>query len=190
MGQNAEELREDIAQTRAELGRDLDALGDRVSPRRMMERRTNRTRRWFGDARERVRGTVTGAPHAAAERVSSGTSSAAEAVSSGMHAVPDRATEATRGNPGMAGMVAFGVGFLVGLAITPSETEKEAVGRLEPHLEPLKGELSSSAHQVADSMKETGHDVAEDLQASARGHVESVKEAASQQNQPTPARQY
>ena len=179
MGQDAEELKEDIAQTRADLGRDLDALGDRVSPRRMMERRTNRAKRWLADARDRVMGTVTAMPHAAAERVSEGASSASGAVTSGVQAVPERAAQATRGNPSMAGMVAFGLGFLVGIAITPSSAEEEMVNRLEPHLEPLKGELSSSAHDVAESVKETGKEVAEDLQSSAKEHVESVKEAAT-----------
>jgi hypothetical protein len=179
MGQNAEELKEDIAQTRADLGRDLDALGDRVSPRRMMERRTNRAKRWMGDVRDRVMGTVTAVPHAAAGKMSEGASSAADAVSSGVHAVPDRAAQATRGNPSMAGMVAFGLGFLAGIAITPSSTEEQMVERLEPHLEPLKGELSSSAQEVAESMKESGKEVAEDLQSSAKEHVENVKEAAT-----------
>ena len=42
MGQSAEELRYEIADTRAELGQTLDAIGDRVSPGRMIERRKNR----------------------------------------------------------------------------------------------------------------------------------------------------
>src|SRR6187402_1887589 len=126
MGQNAEELKDDIAQTRAELGRDLDALGDRVSPRRMMERRTNRAKRWVGGVRDRVMGTVTAAPHAAAGKVSDGASSAADAV----QAVPEKAAQVTRGNPTMAGMVAFGLGFLVGIAITPSSAEEVMVDRL------------------------------------------------------------
>lgn len=175
MGENAEELKSDIAQTRAELGRDLDALGDRVSPRRMMERRRNRAGRWINDARDRILGTVTGPPHAAADHVSDAASSAVDMIES----VPDRATQATRGNPGMAGMVAFGVGFLLGMALAPTDTEQQVVERLEPHLEPLKGELASSARDVADSVKETGREVADDLQASAKGHVESVKETAS-----------
>ena len=39
---SAEELRYEIADTRAELGQTLDAIGDRVSPGRMIERRKNR----------------------------------------------------------------------------------------------------------------------------------------------------
>jgi ElaB/YqjD/DUF883 family membrane-anchored ribosome-binding protein len=181
MGQNteelrAEEIREDIAQTRADLGRDLDALGDRVSPRRMMERRTNRTRRWFGSARDRIMGSMSEAQHAAGDR----TSAAAERMSSGASAVPEMATEGVRGHPTVAGAVAFGVGFLVALAITPSEREVEVVERMEPHLEPMKGELASSAQNVTESVKETGKEVAGDLQSSAKEHAENVKESAGQ----------
>lgn len=180
MGQNAEELKDDIAQTRAELGRDLESLGDRVSPRRMMERRTNRTRRWVSDARDRIMGTAAAAPRQAAETVTGGVSSTKELVSAGVGAVPERATQATRGNPGLAGAVAFGLGFLVGIAITPSDAEMQAVERIEPQLEPLKGELASSARDLAESVKETGKEVAGDLQSSAKDHVEHVKEAAGQ----------
>ena len=44
MGQSAEELRRDIEQTRNGLGNTMEAIGDRVSPSRMMERRKNRFR--------------------------------------------------------------------------------------------------------------------------------------------------
>ena len=36
MGTSAEELRRDIAQTREDLGETIDAIGDRVSPGRVM----------------------------------------------------------------------------------------------------------------------------------------------------------
>ena len=41
MGQSADELRHDIEATRGQLGETLDAIGDRVSPGRMIERRKN-----------------------------------------------------------------------------------------------------------------------------------------------------
>ena len=63
MGQTAEELRaqqlrEEIAQGRSELSGTLDAIGDRVSPRRIAERRVNRIFGVFGTVRERVMGTA------------------------------------------------------------------------------------------------------------------------------------
>ena len=40
MGKTAEELRFEIAQQRVDLTRDFEMIGDRVSPSRMVERRT------------------------------------------------------------------------------------------------------------------------------------------------------
>ena len=42
MGQTAEQLKEQIAGTRDDLSETLDAIGDRVSPGRVIERRKNR----------------------------------------------------------------------------------------------------------------------------------------------------
>ena len=54
MGQSATELKQEIAQTRQNLGETLDAIGDRVSPGRMVERRKNRMARGFQNVRDRV----------------------------------------------------------------------------------------------------------------------------------------
>ena len=42
MGQSTEELKRDIEQTRADMSGTLDAIEDRVSPSRMIQRRKNR----------------------------------------------------------------------------------------------------------------------------------------------------
>ena len=42
MGQGPEELRHDIERRRDDLGETIDAIGDRVSPGRIIERRRNR----------------------------------------------------------------------------------------------------------------------------------------------------
>ena len=44
MGQSAEELRREIEETRDNLTGTVDAIGDRVSPGRIVERKTNRAR--------------------------------------------------------------------------------------------------------------------------------------------------
>ena len=56
MGQTAEELRGQLVYQRAEVSRDLDAIGDRVSPHRMVERRQAAVRQRFTDIKERVMG--------------------------------------------------------------------------------------------------------------------------------------
>ena len=55
MGQSAEEVRRDIERTRADMGYTLDAMGDRMSPKRMVARRTGRVTGAFRSARTAVR---------------------------------------------------------------------------------------------------------------------------------------
>ena len=69
MGQSAEELRYEIADTRAELGQTLDAIGDRVSPGRMIERRKNRFVVGMRSAKDRIMGTASDAGTAVTDRV-------------------------------------------------------------------------------------------------------------------------
>ena len=58
MGQSAEELRRDIEDTRNHMGTTLDAIGDRVSPSRIVDRRRNRMRATYWAARDAVMGTA------------------------------------------------------------------------------------------------------------------------------------
>ena len=44
MGQAADELRQDIEQTREDMAETLDAIGDRISPRLQAERQMDRLR--------------------------------------------------------------------------------------------------------------------------------------------------
>ena len=61
MGQSADELRRDIEETRYGLTDTLDAIGDRVSPGRVIERRKNRAVQGLQSVRDRVMGSVGGA---------------------------------------------------------------------------------------------------------------------------------
>ena len=56
MGTTPDELRNELEQQRESLSRDLVAIGDRVSPNRIVERRRMAVRQSFGRAREAVMG--------------------------------------------------------------------------------------------------------------------------------------
>ena len=53
---NPDQIRADIEMTRDELGRDVDALADKVSPPKIMERQKTRLRQRLGDVKERQPG--------------------------------------------------------------------------------------------------------------------------------------
>ena len=115
MGQSAEELRYEIADTRAELGQTLDAIGDRVSPGRMIERRKNRFVVGMRSAKDRIMGTATDAGHAVtegAQGVGEGIADTAGSAVDTVRSAPQAARQQAQGNPVMAGAVAFGLGFL------------------------------------------------------------------------------
>jgi len=190
MGQSAEEVRRDIERTRADMGYTLDAMGDRVSPRRMVERRTSRVTGAFRNARTTIMGSTTSAAHRVSDTtasagsgvanmggtVASGASAALDTVKEG----PEMIRQQAQGNPMAAGLIAFGAGMLLGSLMPASSAEHQAATALAPKLEPLKDE----AMHIGQELKERASDTASDVAASMKQHAsdagEHVKEQASE----------
>jgi hypothetical protein len=161
VGTSAEELRRDIETTRSDLGETLDAIGDRVSPGRMMERRKNRVVSSVQSVRDRVMGTAADTGQAVGD--------AAGGAVETLKGTPDTVRHQTQGNPLAAGAIAFGFGVLLASVFPATQKEKQAADQLIDKAEPLKQEL-----------KQTGQEVAEHMKEPAREAVESVKETATQ----------
>jgi gas vesicle protein len=164
MGQSAEELRREIEYTREGLGETLDAIGDRVSPGRMVERRKNRVVNGLTSVRERVMGSASDTGHAIGD-------TAGGAVDT-VKGAPDAVLQQTQGSPLVAGALAFGVGVLMASVFPASAKEQEVAGQLKEKAKPL-----------ADDLKQTGQEMAEHLKEPAREAVESVKQAATEAQQ-------
>ena len=151
MGQSTEELRRDIAQTRGELGETLDAIGDRVSPGRMIERRKNRATNMVRGVHDRVMGSASDTGQALADaghaigRTASGTVNA-------LKSSPEVVRHQAQGNPLMAGAIAFGVGLLTASVFKPSEIEKQAAGQLLEKAEPLTHELKQMGQETVEHL--------------------------------------
>jgi ElaB/YqjD/DUF883 family membrane-anchored ribosome-binding protein len=179
MGSNTEELRREIEQTRSGLGDTLDAIGDRVSPSRVMERRKNRITGAFRNARERVMGVGADAGHAI-----SGT---ADSALQSVHEAPQAVRSQAQGSPMAAGAIAFGIGFIAAAAFPPSRTEQQLAGNLSDRVEPLKQEAAVAAHALVDHLKEPAMDalgaVRETATDGAHALQESAKDAAEQTKQ-------
>jgi len=54
MSDSPDAIRADIEQTRRELGSDVDALADKVSPSKIVDRQADKVKNMFGSVRERV----------------------------------------------------------------------------------------------------------------------------------------
>ena len=169
MGQDVDTLRNDIERRREDLGETLDAIGDRISPGRMMARRRNRMSESMRSLKERVMGTV-----------SSGTESATGAMSTIKDSVgPDAVRQQTEGSPLAAGVVAFGLGFITAAIFPPSDAEAQAAAAIKEKAEPLTGELAAAGREVADDLKEHAAEAAQDLKESATRAAADVKQTAS-----------
>ena len=179
MGQSAEELRRDIEQTRGELGETLDAIGDRVSPGRMVERRKNRATNMVRSARERVMGSASDTGHALADTGHAIGDAASGAVDT-LKGSPDAVRQQTQGSPLVAGAIAFGAGVLIASVFKPSEIEKQAAGQLMDKAQPLADELKHAGQEAAEHLKQPALAAIEEVKAAAAEGAHSVAETAKQ----------
>ena len=137
-------LRAEIARTRAELSDNVDALADTANPKNIANRQVNKVK---GAARG-VREHLMGAPD---DPYDSGTlGDRADTVKGSVGGLQDRASgvvdsvsdapaqvrSKARGNPLAAGLIAFGIGYLISSAIPSTEKEQEAASRLQEKAAP------------------------------------------------------
>jgi Protein of unknown function (DUF3618) len=177
MGQSAEELRREIEDTRGDLGDTLDAIGDRLSPGRMIERRKNRLMGGLRDVRERVMGTADDASSAVG-RVGATVGGAAEEAVDTVRTAPSALRQQAQGNPLAAGAVSFGVAILLASVFPATATEQQAADRLADKAQPLKGELIDTGKDMADHLKEPARQALDQVKDVAAEGTESVADAA------------
>jgi len=172
MGQDTEELRREIESTRSDMSETLDAIGDRVSPGRMVTRSKNRFATTMGSMRERVMGSA----HHAKDQLTGTTESATDTVKH----MPEAVGQRTAGAPMIAGGIAFGIGFLIAVAFPASKAEEEASGKVMEALEPVKQDLKESAQQVAQNVKEPAKESVDALKNTATDAARSVASTAKE----------
>lgn len=165
---NPDEIRAQIAQTRAELSSDVDELGDKVSPGQIARRQAGRIK---GSAMN-VRNHIMGAADA-------GTSSAGNAMSSVQDAVtgaPGQVKQQAQGNPMAAGLIAFGVGVLVSSLFPASRPEAQAASAVKEQAQPLVDQVTSAAKEAAGNLQEPAQQALDSVRSTAADAVDAVKE--------------
>ena len=206
MGQSAQQVRADIERTREDLGQDLDAIGDKISPRKAVRRRTDRVRSKLTDMKERVMGSaesatssvssggssVAGSVRDTASDVTSAVGDAASGAVDAVRGAPDVVKTQTEGNPVAVGLIAFGLGALAGTILPSTQTEKSMAPELrERVVEPVKEtaseavremgqDLRGSAEEAAERVKQTAQEGAQRLTGDARQRMEDVKSEAQE----------
>lgn len=182
-----EEIRRDIERTRAGLSRDVNALGDAMTPGHLARRGADRAKQRAVGLRERVMGSASQAAHSASGSAQSAVSSAGESVSDAASTVGDRAGDAAHtvkqqatGSPLTAGLVALGVGWLVGSLLPASQKEQQLAQtvqeKAEPVVEGVKSTATDVARESAEHLKEPVREAAESVRDQAQSSVQQVKQ--------------
>ncbi|MWV48395.1 DUF3618 domain-containing protein [Rathayibacter sp. VKM Ac-2803] len=172
-----EEIRAEIERTRLELGGDVDALAEKVSPSAIAQRQTDKVKSAVGSVRDRVMG----AAHDAGDSVSGG----ADSVKGAAGSVKGKA----EGNPLAVGLIALGAGMLVASLIPASSAEKQAASKVKETAQPVvdkvteaakdaAGELREPAQQAFASVKETATDAAQNVKEAGTSATDDVKDSA------------
>ena len=181
MGRTTAELRGDIEQRRMDLTQDFEALGDRVSPARAVERRTEAVKGSLRTARERVMGTaddVTGTVHDRAGDARGSLQDAAHSVNESVQGVPGAVRHQTQGNPLAAGLVAFGFGLLAATVLPGTRRERDLARQMQPQLERAARAAGAAASDVVEDVKPALQESIDELQGSARDAVARVTDEA------------
>lgn len=114
MSDSPDEIRTDIERTRQDLGMDVDALADKVSPSKIVDRQMGKVRGAFSSVRERVMGAADDA------------GSSLEEAGAHVGDMKDRAMAKAEGNPLGVGLIAFGVGLVLASLIPPPRRRRSS----------------------------------------------------------------
>ena len=190
MSEEPEELRRDIARTRADMDQTLAQIEDRVSPSRIKERQVDRLRGRWERTREAVMGSdgpdvgdrageVGDRVSQRADEMGDRASDAAQQAAERARQAPDRMEEMTRGNPLAAGLIAFGLGALAGSLAPSSAPERRlASGLRDEFEEPIKSELQAAGDDVKDDLQEHAQQAVEETKQTAQAAAERTSEEA------------
>ena len=182
------EIQRNIEQTRASLSADVDRLNEKVSPGKVVSRRVDRLKGSATSVRDLVMGSADegnqtnrhlafweSGRHAANDSVGSGASSVKDAMGSAATsaggaaaAAPQAVRRQTQGNPIAAGVIAFGIGWLLS-SLPPASARERDVAKV----------AEDKASELAEPAKQTAREVADNLQEPLQHSAEQVKAAAT-----------
>jgi len=187
---STEQLRADLARQRGEITGTLEAIGDRVSPGRAVERKRAAVRNRLTSVKESVMGTPDFDPRAKAIDLRDSAGAAAGAVGDTASAVagkvaeaPELASRQVQGNPLAAGLIAFGAGLLVATVLPESDPERRVARKVQPQLEDAARQAREIGQEVAADLKDQAGQAAEEVRATATDATQAVKDEAQQAGQ-------
>ncbi len=189
MGTNPEQLKHEIENTRRDVSTDVDALTEKVHPKRVVGRRVGRARNAMGNLRDRVMGGASDATSGTAQGISSAASGVGSTAASAASTVADTASSTgaavrrrAEGNPLAAGMIAFGVGWLVSSLLPASRQEQRAAARVtgvaRDTAQPLAQQAGQALSELKDDMRQPAQRAAERVRSAAAEAAGTVQDQA------------
>jgi hypothetical protein len=186
MSTDPDQIRSEIDQTQRELSADVDALTEKISPQRIVERRVRRTSTAMTNVKDKIMGSTSdvyqtagsatsgvgnsvGAKASAARDTVAGTASSTVDT---VRSAPDAARRGTQGNPLAAGLIAFGAGWLLSALLPASEPEQQVASQ-------VKDFAAEQGRPLAEQLGQAGQQAAQELKESAQQRAETVRETAA-----------
>lgn len=175
-----EVLREEIEQTRRNLSRDVNALGESVTPSHVARRQADKLKDRAGDLKDRVMGSASDTGSAASDRVSGLASDVGDRTHDAASSVKQRA----RGNPLAAGLIALGAGWLLGSLLPASQKEQELSETVKekaaPVVEAAQSTVKDVASEAGEHLKAPASEAVDAVKEQAQASAENVKQEAKQ----------
>lgn len=177
------QIRADIERTRSALGSDVDALADKVTPSKIVDREKQKAKDALGSVKDRVFGV--------ASDLSDGASGALGSAGDVVTSAPKRAAAKAEGAPIAVGLMAFGAGLLISALLPASTKERELASDLKDAAQPFVDDVTGAAKEAAEhlkdpaaeafaAVKDQATDSAAQVKDDATGAVDEVKDEANQ----------
>lgn len=171
---NPDAIRADIENTRSQLSDDVNALAEQTNPKNIAENQVQKVKDKVADARDAVFGN----PNDPWDDGKVG--DATQALSD---RTPDRRSveRATRGHPLAAGLIAFGIGALIGGIAPSSRAEQQAATKLKDQAQPLVEDVKQAAKESAEQLKAPAQQAVAEVKDHAAVAGQRLKDDASYQ---------
>ena len=182
MGTTEAQLRNEAAMQRSRMNETLEAIGDRISPERMVERRKAAIGQRFTNAKDKVMGSPQYVEPMTRRFSDAGqsTASAAQGAAERVQHAPEMIADQARGNPLVAGLVSFGVGVLVATIMPKTRTEERLVQQSTPQLQHAAEEMKDAGREIASQAKDHAQQAAQEVKSTSAGAAEQLKEQAQE----------
>jgi ElaB/YqjD/DUF883 family membrane-anchored ribosome-binding protein len=191
MGQDPDELREEIEQTRAEMSETVGAIGYKADvPSRAKEKvsaKVDNVKATVSGTATRAKEAVTGTASRAGDAVRGTASRVGDATPSGGDAKQSarRVAGLAQENPFGLAIGAAALGFLAGLATPSTRVENE---RLGPVADQVKGKVRDTGQEALERGKQVAQEATQTAVQTAKEHGQDLAESATQKAKQVDAR--